>query len=318
MPTNTKAHHSDQDSAWKELLDHHFVDFLKFFFPVIHAGIDWTRKPVFLDKELPKLGVRHLRGHRLADKLAKVWRKNGKPMFVILPSEIQGQAGASFNERMFIYNYRITDRYNCPVVSLGIVTNSLSQIALGRYETELWDYQTIFKFPVVKLDDWRGREAELLISDNLFALVVLAHLKVRAMKNNAQRKYAVKRELALLLYGRGYNDEDNESLLRFLNWMIRLPEPAERKLDNEIDAVTGGKHMQYVTTWERRGEKRGRQEGQLGLVLLQLHKKFGKLDARVEAQIKRLSQTRLTQLAEALLDFSQTKDLGIWLKRKTG
>src|SRR5581483_7463273 len=98
MTTNTKAHRSDQDSAWKELLDHHFADFLKFFFPVVHAGIDWTRKPIFLDKELPKLGARHLRGHRLADKLAKVWRKNGKPMFVILHSEIQGQAGASFNE----------------------------------------------------------------------------------------------------------------------------------------------------------------------------------------------------------------------------
>jgi hypothetical protein len=316
----------DEDSAWKELLDRHFADFLKFFFPVIHAAIDWTRKPVFLDKELPKLGPKHLRSHRLADKLAKVRRKNGQPLFVILHSEIQGQAGALFNERMYVYNYRIADRFNCPVVSLGIVTGSAGQVALGRYETELWGCQTSFKFPVVKLDDWRGREAELLASTEPFALVVPAHLKVRARKNTTAHKYAVKRELSLLLYERDFSTEYKQSLLRFLDWMFRLPAPVEVKLDKEIDALTGGKSMQFVTHWERRGEKRGRklgrqegrQEGLLEVVLRLLQKKFGELDARVEAQIKRLSLDRLVKLSEALLDFSQTRDLERWLKRNSG
>jgi hypothetical protein len=316
----------DEDSAWKELLDRHFADFLKFFFPTIHAAIDWSRKPIFLDKELPKLGPRHLRGHRLADKLAKVWRKNGRPLFVILHGEIQGRAGAVFNERMYVYNYRIADRFNCPVVSLGIVTGSTGQVVLGRYETKLWGCQTSFKFPVVKLDDWRGREAELLASTEPFALVVLAHLKVRAKKNTTAHKYAVKRELSLLLFERDYSTEYKQSILRFLDWMFRLPAPAELKLDKEIDALTGGKAMQFVTHWERRGEKRGRklgrqegrEEGQLELVLRLLQKKFGELDARVETQIKRLSLTRLIELAEALLDFTQPTDLERWLKRKAG
>jgi hypothetical protein len=124
---------------------------MEFFFPEIHAAINWSRKPVFLDKELAKLGPRHLRGKRLADKLAKVWRKTGKPLFVVLHSEIQGQVSAGFNERMYVYNYRIKDRYDCPVVSLGIVTGDASGIELGRYETELWGCQLIFKFPVVGL-----------------------------------------------------------------------------------------------------------------------------------------------------------------------
>ena len=153
MVKRASATRKDEDNAWKELLDRHFAGFLKFFFPAVHAALDWSRKPVFLDKELPKLGPRHLRGQRLADKLAKVWRKTGQPLFVILHSEIQGQAGVPFNERMFVYNYRITDRYNCPVVSLGIVTGSAGQVELGRYEIELWGRQTVFRFPVVKLDD---------------------------------------------------------------------------------------------------------------------------------------------------------------------
>ena len=92
--------------------------------------------------------------------------------------------------------------------------------------------------------------------------------------------------------------------------------------------------MQFVTHWERRGEKRGRklgrqegreegrqegrQEGQLELVLRLLQKKLGELDTRVEAQIKRLSLDRLVKLSEALLDFSQTRDLESWLKRNSG
>lgn len=87
------APRKDEDSAWKELLDRHFADFLKFFFPVIHAAIDWSRKPVFLDKELPKLGPKHLRGHRLADKLAQVWRRDGQPLMVVIHSEILGAGG---------------------------------------------------------------------------------------------------------------------------------------------------------------------------------------------------------------------------------
>ncbi|MGH9842636.1 MAG: DUF4351 domain-containing protein [Blastocatellia bacterium] len=35
----------------------------------IYEEIDWTRKPVFLDKELHKLGPAHETGKRLADKL---------------------------------------------------------------------------------------------------------------------------------------------------------------------------------------------------------------------------------------------------------
>jgi hypothetical protein len=45
---------AEQDSAWKEMIDEHFERFIAFFFPDIHAGIDWSRSYVFLDKELAK------------------------------------------------------------------------------------------------------------------------------------------------------------------------------------------------------------------------------------------------------------------------
>jgi flagellar biosynthesis/type III secretory pathway protein FliH len=184
----------------------------------------------------------------------------------------------------------------------------------------------IFKFPVVKLVDWRGRGQELLASDNPFAMVVLAHLKVMKAKSDVSKKFLVKCELMLLLRERGYTVDATQSLLRFLDWLIRLPEELERKLENEIDELTEGKRMPYVTSWERRGEKRGRREGKkigekqglLEAVILQLKRKLGKLDADVKAQIEKLSIARLKKLAEALLDFTQPDDLERWLKRKAG
>ena len=43
---------SDFDSPWKEVLDRYFPAFLDFFFPNIHADIDWSRDYEMLDKEL--------------------------------------------------------------------------------------------------------------------------------------------------------------------------------------------------------------------------------------------------------------------------
>lgn len=314
----------DQDNAWKDMLDRHFPEFIEFFFPAIHIAIDWSRQPVFLDKELAKLGPRHAQGKRLADKLAKVWRRNGTSLCVALHSEIEGRAGTAFNARMYVYNYRIADRENCPVVSLGIVTGPAGRVVLGRYETELWGCRLRFEFPVVKLVDWRGHEKELLASGNPFALVVLAHLRVLATKGELGRKYAAKRELLLLLVEHGYSRTYAESLLRFLDWLITLPEELERKLDDEMAKLEEEKPMPYVTHWERRGRKEGRQEGrqeglqegQRLLVLELLKHKLGALGAELHSQVGALSAHQLKELATALLDFTQSADLETWLKRR--
>ena len=321
MPAKSTQPNLNQDNAWKDMLDRHFPEFLEFFFPEIHAAINWSRKPLFLDKELAKLGPKHLKGNRLADKLAKVWLKTGQPLFVVLHSEIQGQARSDFNERMYVYNYRIKDRENCPVVSLGIIAGEAGKIEFGRYETILWGCRLLFEFPVVRIVDWRGREQELLASKNPFALVVLAHLKIIEAKGDVRKKYLVKRELILLLEERGYSAEAAHSLLRFLDWLIRLPLGLEQKLDQEIDEIKEVKHMPYISRWERNAEKRGKKigqkEGLLATVIRQLIRKIGSLDDDIKLRLEKLSVARLKNLSDALLDFSQPDDLDRWLKRKT-
>ena len=317
---------SDQDSAWKEMLSDHFEEFIAFFFPRIHAEIDWTRGYIFLDKELAKLGRRHAQGVKLADKLAQVWLKDGSEVWVLLHTEVQGQAGAEFNQRVYVYNYKLVDRFGVEVVSLAVVTGKVGRTKLGRYSTERWGCRLVFEYPVVKLTDWRRREEGLLASDNPFALVVLAQLRVLEAKGNIEKRYAAKRELILLLLRRGYERKRIESLLRFIDWVITLPEELEDRIDDEVEQFVEDKTMPFVTHWERRGmergmeigEKRGRKEGRIDLILLLLGQRFGEIEGGIRELIEKLTVKRLDQLAVALLDFSEPSDLEKWLKRNNG
>ncbi len=78
--------------------------------------------------------------------------------------------------------------------------------------------------------------------------------------------------------------------------------------------------MPYITSWERiaqkRGEKIGEQRGKLALVLHLLKRRIGVLDEKMKAQVEKLSSSRLEQLADALIDFTQPSDLERWLKRR--
>ncbi len=307
------------DSAWKDLLDQHFEDFLRYFFPAIAAEIDWTRAPIFLDKELVKLSPRNVTGARFADKLAQVWLRTGTPLQILLHSEVQGRARAVFNRRMYVYNYRITDRYELEVVSLGVVTGSAARTQLGRYETSRWGCRLVFEFPVVNLSDWRGREAELAASGEPFALVVLAQLQTRVVGKRLDRQYDAKRLLLELLVRKGYRQEYVQSLLRFIDWLYQLPPELERKLDDEIEAKKGVKKMPYMTHWERRGMQRGEEvgeeRGERKLLLRLLVSKFGALSPALKEQIEGLPSPTLGKLAEAVLAFTKPVDLERWLKR---
>ncbi|MBF0235978.1 MAG: hypothetical protein HQK65_23535 [Desulfamplus sp.] len=71
---------SDYDSPWKDILERFFKQFLSFFFPAVHAGIDWTKEYTFLDKEFQKLFKDSQTGRRYADKLVKVHTCDATPL----------------------------------------------------------------------------------------------------------------------------------------------------------------------------------------------------------------------------------------------
>src|ERR1044071_1623946 len=137
---------TDQDSPWKEILERYFPEFLAFFFPNAFNDIDWQKGYEFLDKELQQVVRDAELGRRLVDKLVKVWRKNGAETWVLIHIEVQGHRDSEFSQRMYIYNYRIYDRYNRPTASFAVLCDDDLGWRPGEYFYELWGTQAGLRF----------------------------------------------------------------------------------------------------------------------------------------------------------------------------
>ena len=98
-------------SPWKDILDLQFEEFMAFFFPTAHTQIDWRAGYEFLDKELQKITLDAALGRRMVDKLVRVQLKDGREQWVLVHVEVQMQPAIGFPERMFVYHYRIRDRF---------------------------------------------------------------------------------------------------------------------------------------------------------------------------------------------------------------
>ncbi|NMG15025.1 DUF4351 domain-containing protein [Aromatoleum bremense] len=92
-------------------------------FPDAHRQIDWTHEHVFLDQELRQVVRDAELGRRFVDKLVRVTRLGGGEGWVYVHVEVQGSREADFARRIFVYNYRLFDRYDRPVASLAVLAD---------------------------------------------------------------------------------------------------------------------------------------------------------------------------------------------------
>ncbi len=99
------------------------------------AEIDWHRGYESLDYELQQVVRDAALGRRLGDKLIRVWRLDGVDQMVLIHVEIQGEADPDFARPMYVYNYRLFDRYDRPMVSVAILGDDSSR----------WDPSTMSK-----------------------------------------------------------------------------------------------------------------------------------------------------------------------------
>jgi hypothetical protein len=249
------------DSPWKNVLECFFEDFMIFFFPQIHKDINWKRGYEFLDKELQKVVRDAITKERRVDKLVKVWRKNGKQALLYIHIEVQGQFDAGFEERVFIYHYRLYDRYGPNVVSLAILGDDNKEWLPQHYSYDNFACRLSFDFPVVKLLDYLKKWDELERSNNPFSIVVRTHLKGLETMGSSKQRYHWKVELCKALYEANYSKKEILELYRFLDWVLALPKRLTRQFDDFIEEYEEGNKVEYVTSIERRGIEKGLQQG---------------------------------------------------------
>ena len=257
---------TELDSPWKDILELYFEAFVQFFFPQLHKLIDWSRGYEFMDKELQKVLKDAKTKQRFTDKLAKVWLKNGKTTVLYIHVEVQGQYDKDFAERMFIYNYRLFDRYNTSVVSLAILGDDDSNWRPQSYSYGLAGFKMSCRFPIVKLLDYQKNKLKwqsLEKSTNPFSIVVRVHLKAIETRNSNQQRFYWKKELLKTLYKANYSEQEILDLFRFMDWVLALPEKLEQKFNEFVTQHEEDEQMPYITNIERFGIERGIEKGAL-------------------------------------------------------
>ena len=325
------------DSPWKEVVEIYLPEFIAFFFPEAYDAINWDRGFEFLDQELQQVARDAELGKRFVDKLVKVYLNDGQETWILLHIEIQSQYEQNFAERIYVYNYRIYDKYRRNVVSLVVLGDESENWRPTEFGSKLFGCEIQFTFPSVKLLDFAQVSESLADDVNPFAVVVLAHLTANETRKNQQARFKGKLSLTRRLYRQGLSRQDILNLYRFIDWVIGLPEQLEQDFLEEVRQFEEENRMPYITNAERLGIKQGMQQGMqqglqqgmqqgmqqglqqgmqregANLVLRQLNRRFGSVAGDIEPQIRQLSVEQLEDLGEALLDFATEQDLLNWL-----
>ena len=296
----------DYDSPWKDAVERYFPEFMEFFFPVADAAINWAVGYAFLDQELHAVVQDAELGRRYVDKLVRVALLGGGEAWILVHIEVQGTRDAKFPERMFVYNYRLFDRYRRPVASLAVLADDAPGWKPSSFGFDVLGCEHHLKFPTVKLLDSVVREGELLREENPFALVTVAHLVTRATRDDMAARYAAKLKLVRLLYERGWDRQRVIDLFTVIDWMMRLPDELTGQLWQEIEAIEEDTKMRYVTSVERLGIEKGIQkglaEGKADSLLRQLRRRFQTLPSELEERILAADINHLDEWSDRFAD----------------
>ena len=326
---------ADADSPWKLILRQYFQQAIEFFFPNVAEQIDWTIPVEFLDKEFTQLTPNSEIGKRLADQLVKVYQKGGNSIILLIHLEVQAEPEDIFPERIFTYLIRIFDYFHQVPISLAILCDSDKDWRPSEYNFTTFGSSLQFNFTSVKLLDYEARWDELEASQNIFATIVMTHLKAQETKRNPKQRKQWKLALIKRLYERAYDRSAILNLFTFVDWIMMLPNATKVEFWQELQIYEEGRRMPYITSVEQIGYDRGVEaeaersrelileaqrsierllEAQRSLLIRQLTRKIGSIPVDAIDRVSDLPIEQLESLGEALLDFGTIDDLTSWLQ----
>ncbi|TAE46355.1 MAG: hypothetical protein EAY69_08920, partial [Cytophagales bacterium] len=297
-----------KDLLWKGIVESLFEDFLYYFFP------DWTKNEVdftkpfeFLDKELDKIYTTTKENVKNADKLVKVFLKNGTEKYILLHIEVQGYEDKAFDKRMFTTFYRLFDRFDKNIMAFALYTDEIKDYKPDSFVYKYQQTNLIYQFKTFKVLDYSLTELD--VKDNIFSLVMLSvrnALDKNGKKDLAQLKWKI--DLVKRLLKSGYNNEKIRYILHFIRSYINFEsEKINQELESEINnIIKTRKNMgieeiikqeafrQGEVKGEAIGEARGEAKGEAK------GKAEGEAKAKAEAEIKR--EKELQSIIVAMLE----------------
>ncbi|MBF0134993.1 MAG: cytosolic protein [Magnetococcales bacterium] len=252
-------------------------------------------------------------GNRRVDLLVKVWLLDGDELWVLIHVEVQGNRDPHFEERMFTCQYRAFDLYKRPVVSLAVLADEEGAWRPSAFGYQIWGSKLSFQFNAIKLLDYLSRLDLLESSTNPFAIVILAHLTGKQTKNQPTERFQQKMRITRMLYERGFSRQQIVDLFRFIDWVLSLPEELDNQFWVNLSNFEENKEMPYITSVERIGHKRGKEEGrqeEKSSVLLRIfRRRFLDLPGWVEPKVHAASLDTLDAWIDRAIDARSLNDV---------
>lgn len=322
-PNIQKNNRAKNDSAWKEALSTYFKSFMELCWPNIFNQINWEKGYEILEQELLTISEYPSPiGNRLVDKLIKVWKKNGEENWVLVHIEIQAKKQNNFTERLFIYRYRLHDRFRKPVATLAILIDKNPTWRPRFYQSSFWGSSIRMSFPILKLLDFNKDKERLKKLNNPFAIIILAQLLAIETSQKKETRLMGKIDLARLLLKKGWHKNDVFSLYKFLDGILAMPDILSIKYTEEIKRLEQEElNVSYMTVAEeigfkhglkegrKEGRKVGHKEGIREVIQHQLAQKFQSIPESYLTHIQTADNKVLRKLCQSILNAKAIEDV---------
>lgn len=230
--------------------------------------------------------------------------------FMIL-NELQLRYQPNLPLRMRAYAALAEEKYGLPTypVLVNILPPAATVPIRDRFESNFLGIQAYQSYQVINL--WTV-EAELVFEQSLKALLPFVPiLKQGGDTATVQRALNQLRQDERLV--------ELESLLAFFATFVLGTDVVRQIMRWDMAVLRESPwYQEILREGLQQGFQEGRQEGlqhERSLILRQLVRRLGSLEATLATQIQTLSVEQLEVLAEALLDFESLTDLVAWLDR---
>ncbi len=232
------------------------------------------------------------------DCLIQVWLLHGCKAQLYIHVEVQPQLQREFPERMWIYHYRVVDKFGPNVISLAVLADAEPNWRPNVYHTEMAGCIRHFEFPIFKLLDFADPIGVFEQTGNPFALVIAAHQAALATRGKPELRYEERFRLLRLLRRRGLSKDEVGHLTRLLTWLTRLPREMELRFVEQWNKLPGNERVMTIddltTPWEEFAMEKGLAKG------LEEGRTKGLEEGRAKGVAEGLLEARRQDVLEAL------------------
>ena len=224
------------DILWKVIMEEVFDDLLRFIMPDADQEYNMERGFEFLEKELAEMYPEPEKESdtRFADKLIKVFNRQGEEDWILVHIEVQGDTWkrVQFTEPVFRYFYRILDKYRKPVSAVAIFTGLDGKKMPDRYTYQYRRTRVLYEYHTLSILDFT--DEELKESSNPFALVVLT-AKTALLEGKIPEQELLNRKLLIAkeLLKKGYTEGKVRAIMVFLRSYVLFEDPEMNRIFTE-------------------------------------------------------------------------------------